>query len=628
MNFSSLKPEQLKVLKSAAESKQMTPEALEIVKTLDSKSRQDLVDYSNSYKAPEAPATAAAPEATQATDPVIGINAPDTTSQKIGKAVIGGVGQGIVNSGEGIANTMNFFLQNLGRTSPETAQKAYDIIHKTAKKLSPSETKTFGPSMQEYPEVAGVAKLVPELYAGIKGQSLIASGASKTLSGLEKGTKAVGLGKYIPGAGKETVSQMVGAGAVSMAASSPENQAIGGVLGAASIPVLNIAGAGVKQLAKLGIVKNWLKKQLEPINKYIAENNLLSSGDAFGESIHHTWTVVDNAVQEQYTKLKSITELKYMQPVVVALRNASKARLDDPQKNIVLDVLDQVKAAKNMDDLLTIHNIWSKKNKVFWSETASPTAKKVYNNVKQAIDDKIQQHAKKAGLESDWALAKKLHEDVIIPLRDFNAEEISETFLNKTKNIGAYNKALGNIPENALKSPEKLAATLDNMDEYGRETVGKHIITKRLEGLLSNPEEFSLEKAIKMINIDITKLGPTLGKNTTDMLKGVRDVMKESVVSTKGARTKLASTLGLSAGAAYAYQQDASPLMTIAAAGTGALAAPALLHTLILGSQMKWAQKLLEAVGNGSLGARKFADALKAAGAMKIGDATQPPGEE
>ena len=532
----------------------------------------------------------------------------------------------------------NFIAGLTGFISPKTKQQIDTYINKGSKpfETSPDEESTdvFNRSAAEQ----------PLHYYGTQAGMAVPALAKSMPDTLAKASGIVG------GLGRAGYNATLSAGL-----SDPENQNLAAGLGAGVSLGVDIIAKGVQSaghyLTKQPRVERLIDKSYAKLDKFVTDTKQWLQGKTSAEinagALSNRYQAAHNAEQKLYSQLKEIpleskqlTEFpKFSKMIDTVITKGEKDILTSTQKTVLKNASTRLKSAKTMSDLLNVrYNLSTGFNK-FDKGKSTDSTYALYSQIRNQVDDIISSNATKAGKGKIWEMGKKMHENVILPMREHKLNIINQGLktdpTSPLKGLANETKSL-NLSELKIGTGKTTSATaLKNQLKFlppkDREIAGHEIVKKTLYNLTDDPEHFNLLTADKDLTQYITRYKTALPKKSLTVLKGAHRIINqiqrlEKIANAPklqgggGYTARMTTAMGAGAslgagiGGAEGYRRGGATGALLGTLGGGAIGAfggyaGALKFNKFI--RTEYGFKLLEGIGEGKPWASEIAQAIR-----------------
>jgi len=538
----------------------------------------------------------------------------------VGKAVIGGAANAVVDTAQTVQDAVPFILSHIGAIDKTKAEHWYKENEDFNNQIRPQPEGEIGKAITANPVAQGAYALTRSL--GNIASLGSGQGALASIAPVVKGTTTAGK----IGAGLANMIPQALSGAIVGGAATPgtqEERDSSAVLGAAiPVGVSAIGGAlksGANSLTKGSKVTNTIDDQLNTLKSKIAPiQEGVPTNTQAATSTAKLWESVKATNDTNYDVIKQIPGKPRMGSAVTAINKT----LDDvgsvmssQQLNVLKDIKNQLKAAKTTEDILSVQQDISQQFKSFSGNEATPSVYKAYKKIQSEVRSALQSHAEANGAGGAIAQANEFNSKVVQPLEEFGGKDLAEAIAKGDTNaIGQTGRTM---LDRSLKSPDEMKAFLKFTGNDGANLAEQHILTKSMGDITTN-EKFNTQTALKNINKYINTFKTTLPDQSVARLQGVQKVLKElndnktllkeisvsaSAMRTGGqiAGASLGSLLGSAGG----------PMGTALGVAGGIVAGPKIVQALSALIKNPSSQQLLETIGKGAGSTKLISDLTK-----------------
>lgn len=534
-------------------------------------SNDDLLALHKQMTAQAAPAAAPAKSMSQVPE-------GESFATSPGAAAIAGASNAGANLIEGTVDAGAWILDHLGASKFADQMKKHvrddmDKLFRSSERTDANDT--FEKAREAHPAISAVTQAGTEV--GALSKLFPASTPAPAGAGVLGKLGNFAKNSAIQG----SASALVNAG---MAGPNTADQDTAAKVGFFLPAAVNAAGATIKSATKIPFVKDKLKSIVDVMSKPLLASNM-NLTDKAAESITNFANKADEVGNSNWDSIKSIPGTINSSPIdktISGIKSKYGEKLDPKLANVLDDISDRAGQMKTMDDAIKLKQMISRQSKNFRVGNVSDDLADSYKSLRTNVDKAIEAKAASVGKGSDWTLANKYHREVIVPLDDAGAFDISKAFQNRETNPSEYNRAVKSLLTNL--TPQKTKALLSTMDDSGSKILEQNIVKTIFDDISINPEQFSPNEALIKLNRSIAKYDGILRKDSINTLKGIKKLMQDAGirgVTAKGGIINLRTSLQFGAGGlgAAVGSMAGGP----AGGAAGSLAAFAITPTILRG---------------------------------------------
>lgn len=430
--------------------------------------------------------------------------------------------------GKGTADTAAFILNSFNLISNEKAQSFYDSTKQGADLLRPSKEDVIGQAVEKYPIATTIGRAAGDLVGLLRGQGLLGRGL---------------IGQTVMGG---LTSQTMG--------DTVQEKNIYGGVGAAGQPILSAIGWGVKQIALKTSIGTRIKEVVSEAAKQIKGYTVT---DDMGESVANMYRTTKKVNDELYAASTANNPIHTLSetPKVGQELSAKYGMSKEATSTVLGDLAPGVKqyitdmnamassGSRSSHELL--QNYYAAQNLTNQAYKAAKNGRLNYDVAKDikklqdAAERDLEAALQKEGNFDKYLQAKQYNKDNLQPLKDFNADEITEAFLEKETNPSRWNAATKSLYKQAVANPQGMKAALKAMDSEGKKIMERGILSETLTPVLDNIDDFNYASAYTQLNKSIRMFKGILSDESMEVFEGTAKLIKEA-----GAQSKHISMAG------------------------------------------------------------------------------------